>query len=223
MNLGAVLRNLRDNRDTFRDAVRVRNPRVLLSFLGPAVRGFVRQAAKGRPATEIDSAHAVHFDWTYERSRPDLARLHSAAKRSQWDADTALDWSLTVDPAHPERDLLPEAYLPFADLPGYRKASPAQQVEQKRSYLAWTLSQFLHGEQGALFAAAQLTTAVRWLDGKLYGSTQVMDEGRHVEVFPGAPPPGAAALRDHRRGAPRALWRARPRGVLHGRSPRGRA
>src|SRR6266704_2645636 len=159
MNLGAVLRNLRDNRDTFRDAVRVRNPRVLLSLLGPAVRGFLRQAAKGRSATEIDSTHAVHFDWTYERSRPDLARLHSAAKRSQWDADTALDWSLTVDPAHPERDLLPEAYLP------------------------WLLSQFLHGEQGALFAAAQLTTAVRWLDGKLYGSTQVMDEGRHVEVF----------------------------------------
>ena len=45
------------------------------------------------------------------------------------------------------------------------------------------LSQFLHGEQGALFAACQVTTAVPWLDGKLYGSTQVVDEGRHVEVF----------------------------------------
>jgi hypothetical protein len=45
------------------------------------------------------------------------------------------------------------------------------------------LSQFLHGEQGALFAAAQVTEAVPWLDAKLYGSTQVVDEGRHVEVF----------------------------------------
>ena len=45
------------------------------------------------------------------------------------------------------------------------------------------LSQFLHGEQGALFAACQVTEAVQWLDGKLYGSTQVVDEGRHVEVF----------------------------------------
>jgi hypothetical protein len=45
------------------------------------------------------------------------------------------------------------------------------------------LSQFLHGEQGALFAACQVTEAVPWLDGKLYGSTQVVDEGRHVEVF----------------------------------------
>jgi hypothetical protein len=49
--------------------------------------------------------------------------------------------------------------------------------------LAWMLSQFLHGEQGALFAAAQVTEAVPGLDAKLYGSTQVVDEGRHVEVF----------------------------------------
>jgi hypothetical protein len=48
---------------------------------------------------------------------------------------------------------------------------------------SWLLSQFLHGEQGALFAAAQVTEAVPWLDAKLYGSTQVVDEGRHVEVF----------------------------------------
>ena len=48
---------------------------------------------------------------------------------------------------------------------------------------SWMLSQFLHGEQGALFAAAQVTEAVQFFDGKLYGATQVMDEGRHVEVF----------------------------------------
>jgi hypothetical protein len=51
------------------------------------------------------------------------------------------------------------------------------------SLATWILSQFLHGEQGALFAAAQVTEAVQFFDGKLYGSTQVMDEGRHVEVF----------------------------------------
>jgi hypothetical protein len=45
------------------------------------------------------------------------------------------------------------------------------------------LSQFLHGEQGALMAAAQVTEAVQFFDGKLYGGTQVVDEARHVEVF----------------------------------------
>ena len=49
--------------------------------------------------------------------------------------------------------------------------------------ISWTLSQFLHGEQGALFAAAQVTEAVQFFDGKLYGATQVLDEARHVEVF----------------------------------------
>jgi hypothetical protein len=45
------------------------------------------------------------------------------------------------------------------------------------------LSQFLHGEQGALMAACQVTEAVQFFDGKLYGGTQVVDEARHVEVF----------------------------------------
>ncbi len=45
------------------------------------------------------------------------------------------------------------------------------------------LSQFLHGEQGALLAASQVTEAVQFFDGKLYGATQVVDEARHVEVF----------------------------------------
>ena len=60
---------------------------------------------------------------------------------------------------------------------------PKEQTKFNYSICAWMLSQFLHGEQGALFAAAQVTEAVQFFDGKLYGSTQVMDEGRHVEVF----------------------------------------
>ena len=68
--------------------------------------------------------------------------------------------------------------------PGERAASlQRRQQEQRASLTSWMLSQFLHGEQGALFAACQVTEAVCWMDGKLYGSTQVVDEGRHVEVF----------------------------------------
>jgi hypothetical protein len=48
---------------------------------------------------------------------------------------------------------------------------------------SWVLSQFLHGEQGALLAAAQLVTSVPDMDSKYYASTQVFDEGRHVEVY----------------------------------------
>jgi hypothetical protein len=45
------------------------------------------------------------------------------------------------------------------------------------------LSQFLHGEQGALMVAAQLVNAVPHMDGKFYASTQTLDEARHVEAF----------------------------------------
>jgi hypothetical protein len=48
---------------------------------------------------------------------------------------------------------------------------------------AWTLSQFLHGEQGALLATAQLVGSVRDLDSKLYAASQVVDEARHVDVY----------------------------------------
>lgn len=185
MRLLPLLRNLQDHRSTVRDAARVRNLSVLRSLLGPALRGFLSQEAKGRPGSEVPVRHDAYFDWTYARDQAELARLHTAAKRSQWDAEADLDWSTSVDPADPERDLMPEAELPFADLPVFRRSAPAERAEQKRAYMAWTLSQFLHGEQGALFAAAQVTAAVHWLDGKLYGSTQVMDEGRHVEVFHG--------------------------------------
>ena len=52
-------------------------------------------------------------------------------------------------------------------------------IENRR----WTLSQFMHGEQGALLCTAKITETVPWYDAKLYASTQVVDEARHVEVF----------------------------------------
>jgi hypothetical protein len=47
----------------------------------------------------------------------------------------------------------------------------------------WSLSQFLHGEQGALICTAKIVETVPWYEAKLYASTQVVDEARHVEVF----------------------------------------
>jgi hypothetical protein len=47
----------------------------------------------------------------------------------------------------------------------------------------WRLSQFMHGEQGALVCTARITETVPWYDAKLYAATQVVDEARHVEVF----------------------------------------
>ena len=159
------------------------NLKVLRSLLGPAWRGMVLQHGKAGPSTTLPVAYGAHFDWRYLRDRPQLARLYEAAKDAQWHPQRDLDWSTEVDPLSSAQPLLPWEFLPVYGLPAFEKASDAERAEQRRGITAWLLSQFLHGEQGALFAACQVTEAVPWLDGKLYGSTQVMDEGRHVEVF----------------------------------------
>src|SRR5687767_13938501 len=49
--------------------------------------------------------------------------------------------------------------------------------------LGWMLSQFMHGEQGALLATAQIVNTVPWTEAKFYAANQVADEARHVEVY----------------------------------------
>ncbi len=162
---------------------RSRNARVFLDLAGPAVRGLVLKKGKQGSTASIPARHEAHFDWNYDRNRPELQKLYRAAKTSQWDAETTLDWSIEVDPYDDSRVLMPEHALPLMEIPSYRSLPRRRQQEHRAALTAWLLSQFLHGEQGALFAACQVTEAVQWMDGKLYGSTQVVDEGRHVEVF----------------------------------------
>jgi hypothetical protein len=183
MPLGKAIEELRRGGALVRDAAATPNVRVLAAMLGPAWRGLVLRRGRTGEASAVAAGGDVAFDWRYRRGFPELARLYEVAKASQWNAATDLDWSLPVDPRDPARPLLPEWFLPIAQLSSYRKATAEEKATQIHALLAWMLSQFLHGEQGALYAAAQVTAAVPWLDGKLYGSTQVVDEGRHVEVF----------------------------------------
>ena len=132
------------------------------------------------------------FTWDYDRDGGGLDRLYEKAKRSQWNVSDDLDWSIDVDPERLIRLQAEESGVP----PGFPARSLA---DIDRSPVAsWTddkwvefavhsqctsLSNFLHGEQGALLVAARLVEAVPWIDAKYYGATQVVDEARHVEAF----------------------------------------
>lgn len=168
---------------TLTDVMRVGNPRVLKNLFAPAVRGLVMEVAKKGDGLAVPTQNIAHFSWSYERNRPELARLYTAAKNDQWDSDKVLPWQTSVDPEDTSKEILSDEMLPLVDVPAYLGLPRRQQLHQKYMLSSWILSQFLHGEQGALFAACQVTEAVQWMDGKLYGSTQVVDEGRHVEVF----------------------------------------
>ena len=125
--------------------------------------------------TSFDTAYA----WNYGTVKEGLRDLYEKAKRDQWDG-RILPWATDVDL---EKGLFPEEVNPFIGYPFFEKLTEKEQKEFGIQDISWTLSQFLHGEQGALLVAGQLVDAVPWLDGKLYAASQVMDEARHVVVY----------------------------------------
>jgi hypothetical protein len=136
---------------------------------------------------EIDLHSDVLFTWDYERSRPALVKLYEKAKRSQWNATTDLPWDTDVDWDR----LADEMAAQNTRFQGLRtmEGSPLAHWGEKEwrtfsiEMQTAMLSQFLHGEQGALICTGLITATVPWIDAKYYAATQVMDEARHVEVF----------------------------------------
>jgi hypothetical protein len=128
----------------------------------------------------VSTSFPTTFTWKYENRDPSLKRLYENAKRDQWDGATALDWTCSVEP---EAENLPDSQIAIYGSPLWDRMTPRERAQLRHESMAWILSQFLHGEQGALLATAQLVDAVPNMDAKLYASTQVMDEARHVEVY----------------------------------------
>jgi hypothetical protein len=138
-----------------------------------------------------DNAEAI-FTWDYEKGqRPALNRLYEKAKGSQWNGETDLPWDTEVDQ---EQVVLANAAANMGGLGGgvdeaiiadspFAKWTEKEWIQVGIESQNWTLSQFMHGEQGALICTAKIVETVPWIDAKYYASTQVMDEARHVEVF----------------------------------------
>ena len=137
-----------------------------------------------------DNADAI-FTWDYEKgSRPALSKLSEKAKHSQWNGETDLDWSIDVDqeriaaesPMRMTTELISQLGfdLSHTSLASWGDDEWLQHAIESQN---WSLSQFMHGEQGALICTAKIVETVPWIDAKYYASTQVMDEARHVEVF----------------------------------------
>jgi hypothetical protein len=127
------------------------------------------------------------FTWDYSLSRPPLRKLYEKAKTGQWNGNIDLDWSTEVDI---EKTIIQDQVLIgtgidaslYVDTP-LSKWDEKQWLEYGIESRRWMLSQFLHGEQGALICTAKIVETVPWYDAKLFASTQVVDEARHVEVF----------------------------------------
>ena len=122
----------------------------------------------------------IAWQFKYFMSQEKLENLYSKAKESQWNADHQLDWSIEIDPSKP---LIDSQLSGVMGLSIIKRLSQSQRDEFSAHFAAQLLSQFLHGEQGALMTSAAVTHAVPDYDAKLYAATQTMDEARHVEVY----------------------------------------
>src|SRR5262245_45398341 len=149
--------------------------------------------AKSLPThLNVPAEVVTDFVWDYVEARPQLVKLYEKGKTSQWNATTDIDWTPEVEfgaewEADPELAAAAQMFgnmmfdadpdSPFAKLNEDERRNVAWEFQ------AWMVSQFMHGEQGALVATARLVETVPQLDAKYYAANQVADEARHVEAY----------------------------------------
>ncbi len=121
------------------------------------------------------------FRWEYDDGRDKLLNLYRKGKRLQWDAEERIDWSQDLDPENPEG--LPDQLIPIYGSAPWNRLTERERTQVRRHFQAWQISQFLHGEQGALICTAKIVQQVPAIDAKFYAATQVIDEARHVEAY----------------------------------------
>jgi hypothetical protein len=122
----------------------------------------------------------VSFNWDYENANAKIRRLYELGKRFNWNAQLDVDWDQPMPEGEDPNDSRLNA---FAGHPKYEALTAGQKHDFAWRSHAQTLSQFLHGEQGAMLVASQLVSCAPTYDAKLYASSQTFDEARHVEVF----------------------------------------
>ncbi|MDZ7670824.1 MAG: ferritin-like domain-containing protein [Gammaproteobacteria bacterium] len=121
----------------------------------------------------------VAWNFDYRGQVAKLDDLYNRAKENQWDA-AELDWDSPIDPSNP---IIAAEHSQYARMPFFQRLSAQQQEIFSAHSTAQLLSQFLHGEQGALLTAATVAHGVPDMKAKWYAATQTMDEARHVEAY----------------------------------------
>ena len=131
------------------------------------------------PSETYETLMQVSWNFDYHGQVAKLDDLYNRAKENQWNA-AELAWDTPIDPSNP---IIAPAHSQYARMPFFKKLSVKQQETFSAHSTAQMLSQFLHGEQGALLTAATVAHGVPDMKAKYYAATQTMDEARHVEAY----------------------------------------
>ena len=121
------------------------------------------------------------YNWDYTVQDNRIKKLYELGKEKNWNVETDINW----DVDNPDED--ETAFMFFNEQWKDHKDYQLLSIEQRKDFVQdlnnWTLAQLLHGEQGALLVASQLTSCAPTFNAKLYAASQTFDEARHVEAF----------------------------------------
>ncbi|HEY5335131.1 MAG TPA: ferritin-like domain-containing protein [Mycobacteriales bacterium] len=134
-------------------------------------------------AYTVPMAGDTRFSWEYDAGRARLLALYQKGKDKQWDAQSRIDWDHELDYDNPLA--IPQELNELQGSKTWERVSrdPKELTRLTRHQAAWQMSQFVHGEQGAMICSARIVESVPDIDAKFYAATQTMDEARHVEVY----------------------------------------
>ena len=121
-----------------------------------------------------------HYNWDYSSADGRIRKLYRLGKELNWNADLDVDWNRDFPKSEIPMD---QSFNPFNGWEPFESLSDEEKLRFGWHNLAWMLAQFMHGEQGALLVASQLTSCAPTYDAKLYAASQTFDEARHVEAF----------------------------------------
>lgn len=145
------------------------------------IREFTYALPVGETQWTVDGKAHTEFRWDYDASGGPLLDLYEKGKKQQWNAAERIDWSQELDPENPAG--LDDRLVAIHGSDIWNRMTPVERVRLRWHIQAWQMSQFLHGEQGALVCSAKLVQQAPVLDAKYFAATQVIDEARHVEAY----------------------------------------
>lgn len=130
---------------------------------------------------KVGGQSEIAFRWEYDDGRDELLNLYEKGKKQQWNTNDRIDWSQNLGEENPMG--IPDQAIAIWGSDIWNKMTEKEKIELRRNGQAWQISQFLHGEQGALICTAKIVEQVPHMDAKFYAATQVIDEARHVETY----------------------------------------
>ena len=122
---------------------------------------------------------AYNWDYTVQDNR--IRKLYELGKKLNWNVEVDVDWTPEFKDVGTEEFEFEDNQ--WSEHPVYKTWDKEKRLEFIKDLNAWSTSQFLHGEQGALLVASQLASCAPTFNAKLYAASQTFDEARHVEAF----------------------------------------